>query len=93
MPPKARTPRTKEEAISKGYNLVTDVQSLCQRLGISPAKLAAQRAQFSADNAVDCSQQPDGTVCYDFEYPNGDHVVGYCQGGQCTLVQGVRGGA
>lgn len=68
-------PPTPEDALAEGY----------ARLSTDEAR--KRNSQFAAPAPLPlCLTQPPGTICHRVTRPNGDRIVGYCNGaGQCIL--------
>ena len=76
MPEKKPTPDTPHAAMTLGY----------QHIGSRTDHNDNANFSLAAGPAVDCQISPPGTLCFDYTYPNGKHVVGYCDGnGNCQL--------
>jgi hypothetical protein len=83
-------PNTPKEALARGYQRIANVSLFTKdKLKISPATFQQHRDQVAVSNPVDCSTAPEGTQCFSWNYPDGTHVVGYCENGTCTMYSGT----
>ncbi len=82
-------PVSKEAAWRRGYRVVKELPQLHATLQLTSEQFEAERTQFRDDNGVDCRTARPGTLCFDRCYPNGVHVVGYCdQSKGCKTMTG-----
>lgn len=80
------SPGSAEEAQQRGYEVVDNLE---RYLG----SRKVDKSQFSAapGGLADCQVSPPGAKCFEFTYPDGSHVVGFCDGnGICKLYARKR---
>lgn len=74
-----KAPASKEEALAAGYRPIEAVE------GFEALTQKSRKGAGFVTDAVDCTSSAPGTKCFDYTYPNGTHVVGYCENGVCKL--------
>lgn len=84
MAPPHKTITSSQHAAAEGYRPIASLAGFLEAKG--QAHLLAETA---SGLGVDCQTAPPGTKCFDRVYPDGSHVVGFCDGnGNCRLQAG-----